>query len=122
MKSQIIESLLVFFHFPLRFFFVSDCPLSRLKLQFVLEPFPLIFYKLDQRPVVHLLTELGADLTLKDKNDETVLHKIAKNINFTSESSWLSAFKILMSKLSPETMNFKVKLKNVSNIDHEILE
>jgi len=85
-------------------------------------PFPLIFYKLDQRPVVHLLTELGADLTLKDKNDETVLHKIAKNINFTSESSWLSAFKILMSKLSPETMNFKVKLKNVSNIDHEILE
>ena len=99
MQSQIIESLFPYY------------PLSKLKLPFNLNSnrSHRFFYKLDQRPVVHLLTELGADLTLKDKNDETVLHKIAKNMNFTSESSWLSAFKILMSKLSPETMNFKVK-------------
>ena len=72
------------------------------------------FFKLLSRPVVHLLTELGADLTLKAINGETVLHKIAKNNNFTSESSWLSAFKILMSKLAPETVNFKV-LSDSSN-------
>ena len=59
--------------------------------------------------MIHLLTELGADLTLRSKNGETVLHKIAKNMNFTSDSSWLSAFKILMNKLPPETMNLKVQ-------------
>ena len=59
---------------------------------------------------MHLLTELGADLTLKTNTGETVLHKIAKNSNFTSDSSWLSAFKILMSKLSPETINIQVKI------------
>ena len=74
----------------------------------------MFFYKLDQRPVVHLLTELGADLTLTAKNGDTVLHKIAKNTNFTSETSWLSAFKILVSKLASETMNFKVKIQNFS--------
>ena len=78
--------------------------------------------KLVKRPVVHLLTELGADLTLRAKNGETVLHKIAKNTNFTQESSWLAAFKILMNKLSANAINSKVCKKLFYSFYHVIIK